>query len=81
MSYPVQSNDVIVALGGVELDRESSRVAGRVRELSTKRDCAESNEDWGLLTCLMKEVCLAIHVNPSIVAHPLIHIGCMITCL
>ena len=59
-SYPIQSNDVIVALGGVEFDRKSSRVARRVREFSTKGDGAESNEDWCFLTRLLKEVCLAI---------------------
>ena len=60
--YPVQSNDIIVALGGVEFDGEPSRVAGRVRELSAKGDGTESNEDWCLLARLLKEVCLAIHM-------------------
>lgn len=77
--YPVQSNDIIVALGGVEFDGESSRVAGRVRELSAKGDGAEPNEDWCLLARLLKEVCLAIHMARSIVAYSqMMQVGCTI---
>ena len=57
--YPVQSNDIIVALGGIEFDGESSRVACRVREFSPKGDGTETNEDGCLLARLLKEVCLA----------------------
>ena len=65
--YPVQSNDIIVALGGIEFDRESSRVACRVREFSPKGDGTETNEDGCLLARLLKEVCLAIYMARQLI--------------
>ena len=62
VSYPVQTNDIIITLGGVELDGETSRVARRVGEFSTEGDGTESNEDGCLLAGLLKKVGLAIHI-------------------
>lgn len=59
LSYPVQSNDIVITLGGIELDSKTSRVTSRVGEFSTKGDGTESDEDWCLLARLLKEICLA----------------------
>jgi hypothetical protein len=47
-AYEVEADNVIVALSGVELDGEASRVACFVWELSTQGDGREPHKSWGL---------------------------------
>lgn len=68
LSYPVQSNDIVITLGGVEFDGKTSRVAGRVGELSAKSDGTESDEDWCLLAGLLEEIGFAIHMWRQLLA-------------
>ena len=52
----VETDNVVVALGGVELDGEATGVAGLVGELTAQSDSGEAHEDGGLLTRLLEEV-------------------------
>lgn len=51
-----QSNDIIVALSGVELDSKATRATCLGRKLATKRDSRESDEDGSLRQWLLQEV-------------------------
>lgn len=46
VAYKVQSDDIIIALAGIELDGKATRVARQVRELSTQGDRREADKDW-----------------------------------
>jgi hypothetical protein len=52
----VQANDIVVALLGVELDGESTRVTGLVGELTAESDSGETHEDGSLLANSGQEV-------------------------
>lgn len=47
--WPIEADNVIVALACVQLDREASRVAGEIRELAPKSHSAEAKEEGRLL--------------------------------
>lgn len=50
LAYEVQADYVVVAFHRVELDGETTRVAGFVSVLTTRRNSAEADEDRRLLT-------------------------------
>src|SRR4051812_44124683 len=52
---PVQADEVVVAVGRVELGREAARVPARVRELAPERHRTEPGEDRGPLPDLAQE--------------------------
>lgn len=54
--WKVESDDIVVALAGVELDCETSGIASLVRELSTKCDRGESNEGGSSLARTLEEI-------------------------
>ncbi|KAJ8612316.1 hypothetical protein MRB53_037526 [Persea americana] len=52
---PVQTDDIVVAFLGVELDRETSRIASEIGKLLAKRDGGEAQEQRSLLADLGEE--------------------------
>ena len=54
-SYEIQSNNVIVAFCGIELDRKTAGIASLIWEFSAKGNSREANEDWGLLARRLQE--------------------------
>jgi hypothetical protein len=58
----VESDNVVVALAGVKLDRETSRVTSLIWKLPAKGDSRETNEGRCLLAGTLEEVCLG-HVG------------------
>ena len=55
-TYPIEADNIIVALFGVELDGESTRIAGFIWEFAAKRHGRETNEDGCLFSDSGKEV-------------------------
>jgi len=55
-TYKVEADNVVVALLGVELDSETTRVAALIRKLTTESDGGESDEDGRLLTDVGEKV-------------------------
>jgi hypothetical protein len=53
---PIQADNVVVALLGVELDGKTTGVTRFIRELATKGDGRETNEDRGLLSLSREKV-------------------------
>jgi len=49
-TYPIQSNDIVVALTGVELDGKATRITSSVRELTADSDSGEAEEERSLAT-------------------------------
>jgi len=49
-TYPVQSDNIVVALTSVELDGKATRVASGVRELTADSDSGEAEEERSLAT-------------------------------
>jgi len=56
MAYKVQTNDIVVAFHGVELDSEAAWVAGLVSILPSWCDGREPNENGRLLAHTGQEV-------------------------
>jgi hypothetical protein len=58
LTWPVQSDDVVVSLSSVKLDGKATRVASGVRELTADGDSGESNEERSLAADCAEQVCL-----------------------
>jgi hypothetical protein len=56
ITYKVQTDDIVVALHGVELDSEAAWVAGLISILPSRCHGREPNEDGGLLAYAGQEV-------------------------
>jgi len=49
-TYPIESNNIVIALTSVELDGKATRVASGVRELTADSDSGEAKEERSLAT-------------------------------
>lgn len=56
MSYPVQTNNIVVSFTGIELDGETTRVASRIGKFPTEGDGRETHKDWSLDAFTTEEV-------------------------
>jgi len=56
LTYPVETNDIVVTLASVELDGETTRVTGSIWKLTTNSDSRESKEEGRLAANAAEEV-------------------------
>ena len=53
---PIQADDIVVSLLGIELDGEATRIPSQVWELSAKSNGTESYENGRLLSNTIEEI-------------------------
>jgi len=72
LTYPVETDDIVVTLASVELDGETTRVTGSIWEFTTDCDSGESKEEGRLAANATEEVRLLypldlsfLHLSPT----------------
>lgn len=68
LTYPVESNDIVVTLTSVEFDGETTWVTGSIWELTTDGDSRESKEEGSLAANAGKEVRLLYRLDLSFIS-------------